>query len=89
MAVYAQWIIWILHTHQRQAVKTHAGMDFSYGARERGGAEENRRRGEGEEKKKKKQEAEREKERQREEEERARETQWSGAGLQENISCTV
>lgn len=43
---------------------------------ERGGAEENRRRGEGEEKKKKKQEAEREKERQREEEEeRAREMQ--------------
>lgn len=79
MTVYAQWIIWILHTHPRQAVKTHAGMDFSYGEGERGRAEENEREeekiGEGE--------------RHREEEERARERQWSDAGSQENISCTV
>lgn len=53
VTVYKQWIIWILHTHQRQAVKTHAGMDFSYWERERGRAKENKR------EKEKKQEAER------------------------------
>lgn len=69
VTVYKQWIIWILHTHQRQAVKTHAGMDFSYWERERGRAKENKRE---KEKKTGGRKRERDSGRHRKEEERAR-----------------